>query len=129
MKKKRFTLVDKTISLFICFVFICLVSQAQSPAANISGPLKATTNGQSITFKSQIAFSTQNPVFTFDFQNNTSGATIVSEGPFSYDPTTDTGTKTVIVNPGNSAGSFVIILTVKTPNGECTCSKSVTVFR
>jgi hypothetical protein len=129
MKKRKFTLVDKTISLFICFVFICLVSQAQTPAANIGGPLKASVNGAYITLTSQIAFSTQNPTLTYDFQNNTSGATIVSQGTFTYDPTTDSGTQTVTIKPGEIAGSFVVKLTVVTPMGKCTCSKSVTVSK
>ena len=79
MKKRKITNVGKMIYLLLFMVFISLSSQAQTPAANINGPLKAIANGNNITLTSVIAFGSQNPTLTYSFQDNTSGATIVSK--------------------------------------------------
>jgi hypothetical protein len=127
MKKNKSSSIFKTICLFICMVIVSLATQAQTPAANISGPLKATANGANIAITSQIIFGYQNPGLTYTLDNNTSGASIVSKAAYIYDPATEEGTQKVEINPGSSAGSFVITLEVKTIAGTGKCSKSVVV--
>jgi hypothetical protein len=127
MKKRKINNIGKMIYLLLFMVFISLSSQAQVPAANINGPLKAIANGADITLTTVIAFGTENPTMTYSLQNNTSGATIVSKGHYTFDPSTDIGKQSVIINPGNTAGSFVVNLEVMTAKGKGECSKSVVV--
>ncbi len=127
MKKKKVTQNVKTLFVFISLVLFGLGALAQSPAANISGPLKANVNGSNITVTSQIEYGLKNPVLTYTFLNNTAGAYIVTEGKYIYDPVTGAGTQTIVINPGNTAGSFVINLEVETAKGIGKCSKSVVV--
>jgi hypothetical protein len=127
MKKRKITNLGKMIYLILFMVFISLSSQAQTPAANINGPLKAVANGNEITLTSVIAYGTQNPTLTYTLQNNTSGAIIVAQNHYTYDASTEIGKQTIVINPGNKAGSFVINLEVKTPQGIGECSKSVAV--
>jgi hypothetical protein len=127
MKKKKVTQMVKTLYVFVSLVFLSLGALAQTPAANISGPLKANVNGSNITVTSQIEYGTKDPILTYTFLNNTAGAYIVSKGKYIYDPVTGEGSQTIVVNPGNSAGSFVINLEVETVKGKGKCSKSVVV--
>lgn len=129
MKKKKITYIGRSLFVILSLVFLSLYSQAQSPAANISGPLKAVANGTNITITCQIANGLKNPGLTYSFQNNTSGAVIVSKGKYIYNPNTDAGTQTIEINPGSSAGSFIIMLEVETTNGIGKCSKSVVVTK
>jgi hypothetical protein len=106
-----------------------LFSLAQAPATNIRGPLKALSNGENITFTSQIAFGTESPQLTYTLLNNTSGAFIVSQGTYSYNPDKEVGTQSIVINPGYSDGSFTVVLEVQTPKGTGKSSQSVTVDR
>src|SRR3954466_8048121 len=77
----------KTITAFIfCVVVFQIDANAQAgPAANISGPLKAYLKGGNISLTSSIATSSSAPKIVYAFSKNTSGASIVSKGPFIYD--------------------------------------------
>jgi hypothetical protein len=127
MKKKKITISSITICLIFYLVLFSNITQAQVPATKINGPLLAYAGGSNITITSQIAFGSDNPQLNYTFSDNTSGAFIVSQGNYSYDPLKDEGTQTIVVNPGSSAGNFTIILEVQTSLGIGKCSKSVSV--
>jgi hypothetical protein len=110
--------------LFLAFQFNL---QAQGPAANITGPLKAWLKGGRISLVSHIATSSATPTIKYTITQNTSGANLVSTGQFVYNSATGEGTQTIVVNPGIQKGSFNIQLNVTDANGSCESSKSVTV--
>jgi hypothetical protein len=129
MKSKKI----KISGIITCLVFYLMlvgnVSYAQAPATKISGPLIAYADGSNITITSQIVLGSESPQITYSLSDNTSGAYIVSQGAYNYDPQKDEGTQAIVVNPGNAAGNFTIILEVHTPQGDGKSSKSVSVVR
>jgi hypothetical protein len=127
MKKKKFTQIGKTFCLFIALVLFGIASHAQAPSTNIRGPLLGYANGENITITSRIAFGSNDPQLNYTLQNNTSGAYIVSQGTYTYDPAKDEGAHSIVINPGISEGSFTVVLEVQTSKGSGKSSKSVTI--
>ncbi|MEO0045248.1 MAG: hypothetical protein RL705_439, partial [Bacteroidota bacterium] len=102
-----------------------------APSCNLSGILKACLADGNIAITTTVQFSTGEPTLNYSFPagpQNTSGAFLVSTGPFNYDPINDIGTQTTIINPGTSGGQILFQLNVLNDGGECTCSKSVTII-
>lgn len=129
MKKKKFTEFAKKLIISLSLIILGGTIMAQSPAANISGPLLTKAGTANITVLSKIAYGSTNPTLNYTLENNTSGATIVSQGSYSYDFDTEIGNHSIIINPGDTDGSFTIKLEVQTNNGIGTCSKSVVVTK
>lgn len=120
--------VQSGLILFLFFLF-SFNGLAQAPACNVNGALKACLNQGDITISTEIVYGTPNPQINHLFAENSSGASIVSVGPYQYDATTGIGKQSVVVNPGSQAGTFNMRLIVNTPDGQTsTCSKSVTVI-
>ena len=102
-----------------------------APSCNLSGILKACLADGNIAITTTVQFSTGEPTLNYSFPagpQNTTGASIVSTGPFIYDPVNDLGTQTTIINPGTSGGQILYQLNVLNDGGECTCSKSITII-
>uniref|UniRef100_UPI0025C4655E IPT/TIG domain-containing protein n=1 Tax=Flavobacterium sp. UBA7682 TaxID=1946560 RepID=UPI0025C4655E len=102
-----------------------------APSCNLSGILKACLADGNIAITTTVQFSTGEPTLNYSFPvgpQNTSGAFLVSTGPFIYDPVNDIGTQTTIINPGTSGGQILFQLNVINDGGECTCSKSITII-
>ncbi|MFM2212758.1 MAG: hypothetical protein RL427_21, partial [Bacteroidota bacterium] len=102
-----------------------------APSCNLSGILKQCLSAGNIAITTTIQFAgSASPDVEYDFPagaQNTTGASIVSEGPISYDALNDVATQTVIINPGTSGGQINFQLLVSTPGGLCECSKSITI--
>lgn len=115
-------------AVFFIGIFTSNLVSAQAPACNITGPLKACTSESQITINTDIEYGTSSPEVAFSFSNNTSGASILSTGTYSFDATSGKATQSLIVHPGNQNGTFNIRVNIQTPDGKSsTCSKSVTV--
>lgn len=119
------------ITFLIFFLFALsgqLFSQAP-PACNIEGPLKACLGQGDILITSQIVYGTETPNIKYVFNENSSGASIVSKGEYQFDAVSGIGYQTVTINPGNQSGTFNIRLLVIAPDGSSSsCSKSLTVI-
>src|SRR4051812_40697019 len=90
----------KMVALFCFAVMMVSGIQAQqpAPACNLIGPLAACLDGGNILITNEIAFSTQNPTLSYTLPVNTTGAYIVSTGPFVYSGKDDGGTQTIVLN-------------------------------
>lgn len=112
-------LLKKSIAV-VSFAFLLLFLFTEKAVAQISctitGVSTACAGGADLTFNSTVT-NGNSPTYSWTFTSNTSGASIVGSATNS----------TVTVNPGSSAGSFVIQLTV-TDGTSSTCNQTVTVY-
>src|SRR5579871_1182550 len=75
-------------------MYIGAAAQSPMPSATMKGPVKGTVNGDHLFITAEVKAG-NSPVITFSIVNNHSGATIVSQGTFSYDAATGLGTQVV----------------------------------
>jgi hypothetical protein len=118
----------KSVLMFFA-LFACLNVGAQSnPASNMRGPLKAKVNGSHVFITTEVAAGIT-PAISFYLVNNTSGASIVSQGTYVHNNSTNTGKQIVEIDPGTTAGSFSVVSETSTKDGKATSSMSVTVTK
>jgi hypothetical protein len=101
-----------------------------APSCNLDGILKACLNDGNIQITATIEFSTPNPTLTYSFPvgpQNSTGASLVSTGPFIYDPINNIGTQVTVITPGTTGGQINYQLNVTNAGGTCECSKSITI--
>lgn len=132
-------------ALFVLMIFTAFIrfdGFAQStlndvarPACNLSGTLQVRAmNGlrglpTEVVVLAEVGSTEANSQLEYSFVNNTSGATVKTYGPVSYDPATKKTTQRIVLTPGNPGKGFNVQLKVTNPDGGvCNCSKSVSVI-
>src|SRR6478672_10198867 len=81
---------------------------AQQPACNLNGLLEAKRlrdGGQNFTISSDTYMTVPGTIYRWEFKSNTSAATFVSQN----------GLPSMVINPGNKNGNFLIKLTLINP--------------
>ena len=115
-------------AFILIILFACFNANAQvPPSSNMSGPIKAFTTDTSLVFTCKVA-SISGPTISYTLVNNNTTASVVSQGNIQYNQAEGVFTQTVVVNPGNSKGSFTVYAASKNTDGDCLSSMSVTVI-
>ena len=122
-----FKYVFALISLFTFLHAGAQVTQGDAPAASTTGPLKVKISGGNITVHSLMMTKDASPVIQYTLVNNTSGATIVSQGTYNFGGVSGGGSQDIVVNPGTVSGSFVIQLQVTSGGKTAKSSSTVAV--
>ena len=122
---KRKKSIASIIYIVMLFLFTNLLTAQQSPACNLSGPLKAKFDkkkGELVTINSEVTDYNKNTKYIWSFKSNTSHAKFASPN----------GKPSIKVNSGTKGGGYEVELKVINPYDEnrtksCSCTQSISV--